>query len=247
VSPADADAPPGREGDDPAPVLAVFAHPDDAEIAAGGTLAKWAASGREVHLLVLTNGDRGSQDPALDRAELARIRATETTEGARVLGLAGVTMLDVHDGELENTAPIRAEVVRAIRRIRPSTVVSCDPTAWFFDDRYYNHSDHRTAGVITLDAVFPGAGNPHFFSDHLEEGLEPHDVGRVWLAWTLEPNRHEDVTGHLETKLAALARHASQLAEGIRFFEEELAREAEAAGREIGVRHAESFRVLDLS
>ena len=55
------------------PVLAVFAHPDDAEICAGGTLAKWAATGREVHLLVLTNGDRGSSDPWCDRAELAAI------------------------------------------------------------------------------------------------------------------------------------------------------------------------------
>ena len=52
-------------------MLGVFAHPDDAEIAAGGVLAKWAAAGREVHLLILTNGDRGSQDPARPRAEIA--------------------------------------------------------------------------------------------------------------------------------------------------------------------------------
>jgi LmbE family N-acetylglucosaminyl deacetylase len=225
----------------------VFAHPDDAEIAAGGTLAKWASTGREVHLLVLTNGDRGSQDRALERAELAGIRATETAAGARVLGLAGATVLDVHDGDLENTPAIRAEVVRAIRTVRPTTVVSCDPTAWFFENRYYNHSDHRTAGVIALDAVFPGAGNPHYFSDHLDEGLVPHDVPEIWLGWTLEPNHHEDVTGHLETKVAALAEHASQLAEGIRFFEEELTKEAERAGRALGVRHAEPFRVLRLS
>jgi LmbE family N-acetylglucosaminyl deacetylase len=229
------------------PALAVFAHPDDAEISAGGTLAKWAAAGRPVHLLVLTNGDRGSQDPTLDRAELARIRALETGEAARVLGLASATVLDVHDGDLENTPEIRAEVVRAIRRVRPSTVLSCDPTAWFFENRYYNHSDHRTAGVIALDAVFPGAGNPHYFTDHLREGLDPHDVAQVWLGWTLEPNHREDVSGHLETKLAALAEHASQLAEGIRFFEEELTKEAEEAGGQIGARHAESFRVLDLS
>ncbi|MGZ8626945.1 MAG: PIG-L deacetylase family protein [Actinomycetota bacterium] len=234
------------------PVLAVFAHPDDAEIAAGGTFAKWATAGREVHLLVLTNGDRGSQDRELDRAELAAIRARETVEGARMLGLASATVLDVHDGDLANTEEIRAEVVRAIRRTRPTTVVSCDPTAWFFQapdasSTYYNHSDHRTAGVVALDAVYPGAGNPHYFSDHLDEGLDPHDVPQVWLAWTLEPNRREDVTGYLETKLAALAEHASQLAEGIRFFEEFLGREASRAGGLIGVVHAAEFRVLDLA
>jgi LmbE family N-acetylglucosaminyl deacetylase len=241
-APGEADVPEQR-----GPALAIFAHPDDAEISAGGTLAKWASAGREVHLLVLTNGDRGSQDRGIDRAELARIRAAETVEGARILRLASATVLDVHDGELENTPEIRAEVVRAIRRIRPATIVSCDPTAWFFENRYYNHSDHRTAGVIALDAAFPGAGNPHFFSDHLDEGLDPHDVTEVWLGWTLEPNHREDVTGHLETKLAALAEHASQLAEGIRFFEDELTREAETAGAEIGAAHAEAFRVLDLA
>ena len=227
-------------------VLAVFAHPEDAEIAAGGTLAKWAGAGREVHLLVLTNGDRGSQDRSLDRAELARIRGEETVAGARVMGLSTATVLDVHDGDLENGPEIRAEVVRAIRRVRPTTVLSCDPTAWFFENRYYNHSDHRTAGLIALDAVFPGAGNPHYFSDHLEEGLEPHDAAQVWLGWTLEPNHHEDITGHLDTKVAALAAHESQLAEGIRFFEDELGREARTAGERICVEHAESFRVLDL-
>lgn len=228
-------------------VLAVFAHPDDAEISSGGTLAKWVAAGREVHLLILTNGDRGSSDPTLDRAELARIRRRESEAAGKVLGLASVRILDVHDGELENSAETRSQVVRSIREVRPRTVLSCDPTAWFFDNRYYNHSDHRTAGVVALDAVFPGAGNPHFFAEHLEEGLEPHEVKDVWLGWTLEANHHEDVTGYLETKLAALSEHRSQIeGDGIRFFEEWLPREAEEAGGRIGVRHAESFRVLDL-
>ncbi len=233
-------------GPETGPALAVFAHPDDAEIAAGGTLAKWAAAGREVHLLVLTNGDRGSQDRRVPRAEVARVRGEETVDGARVMGLASATVLDVHDGDLDNTIEIRAEVVRAIRRIRPATVVSCDPTAWFFENRYYNHSDHRTAGAVVLDAVFPGAGNPHYFSDHLDGGLEPHDVPAVWLGWTLEANHHEDITGFLDTKVAALAAHASQLADGIAFFEEELGKEAASAGERIGVHQAEAFRVLAL-
>ncbi len=230
------------------PVLAIFAHPDDAEIACGATLAKLASAGRQVHLLILTNGDRGSQDPDLDRADLAGIRLRESEAGGAVLGLAGVTVLDVHDGELENRPEIRARVVRVIRELRPARVVSCDPTAWFFQNRYYNHSDHRTAGEIALDAVFPGAGNPHYFAEHLSEGLGPWDVYDVWLGWTNEPNHFEDVTGFVETKIEALRAHASQVrGEGIRFFEEWLPKEAEEAGAKIGVRHAEGFRVLDLS
>ena len=244
------------DADPGGPVLAVFAHPDDAEISAGSTLAKWCAAGREVHLLVLTNGDRGSNDASVDRAELARTRARETEAAARVLGLASIGILDVHDGELENTAEVREHVVRSIRQLRPSAIVSCDPTAWFFEvDRdtttgweFFNHSDHRAAGAVALDAVFPGAGNPHFFPQHLAEGLETWSVTDIWLGWTLEPNHHEDVTGFLETKLAALGEHRSQVEGGLLgFFEEWIPKETEAAGAKIGVRHAESFRVLGSS
>ena len=229
------------------PVLAVFAHPDDAEIAAGGTLGRWASEGRDVHLLVLTNGDRGSEDPGQDRAELARTRLTETEDAARLLGLAGTTVLATHDGELQNTREVQADIVMVVRRVRPVIVLTCDPTAWFFGSRYFNHSDHRTAGAVTLDAVFPGAGNPHFFADQLAEGLSVWKVPEVWLGWTLEPNHYQDVTGFMDLKLKALAAHASQVQGNmLGFFEEWLPAEAEENGKKIGVRHAESFRVLQL-
>ena len=236
------DAPP-RTG----PVLAVFAHPDDAEISAGGTLAKWVAAGRSVHLLVLTNGDRGSSDPLRDRAELAATRRAETEAGAEVLGLASVRVLSIHDGDLENNPVVREAVIRRIREVRAETVLSCDPTAVFFENRYYNHSDHRTAGMVALDSVFPGAGSPHFFTEHLGEGLAVQQVEDIWLGWTNEPNHAEDVTGHFAAKVAALAKHDSQLAEGIAFFEEFLEKDAVEAGSKMGTTHAEEFRVLDLS
>ena len=139
-------------------------------------------------------------------------------------------------------------MVRRIRQLRPTIVLSCDPTAWFFGNRYYNHSDHRTAGAVALDAVFPGAGNPLFFSEQLQEGLEPHEVPEVWLGWTLEPNHYQDITGFMERKLKALGLHASQVKGGmLGFFEEWLPAEAAENGRKIGVEHAEAFRVLNLS
>jgi LmbE family N-acetylglucosaminyl deacetylase len=227
-------------------VLAVFAHPDDMEIAAGATVARWCDQGREVHLLVLTNGDRGAGE-RVDRAGLAATRRVETDAAARFLGLAGVTVLDTHDGELENTPEVRRTVARTVRTVRPTLVLSCDPTAVFFGNRYYNHSDHRTAGACALDGVFPAAGNPLFFEELLEEGLEPWNVPEVWLGWTLEPNHHQDVTGYVEKKLQALGKHESQVAGGqLGFFEQWLPVEAEEAGRRIGVKHAESFRVLQL-
>ncbi len=229
------------------PVLAVFAHPDDAEICAGGVLAKWAAAGREVHLLILTNGDRGSGDAARDRAELATTRAAETSAAAVLLGLASTRIIQNHDGELQNTHESREPVVRRIREVGAETLLSCDPTAVFFENRYYNHSDHRTAGWMALDAAFPASGNPHFVPEHLEQGLEVRDVHDVWLGWTNEPNHAEDISGFFQTKIDALAAHDSQLSEGIRFFEEFLGEDAAREGKKLGVQHAETFRVLDLS
>jgi LmbE family N-acetylglucosaminyl deacetylase len=226
------------------PALAVFAHPDDAEICAGGVLAKWASGGREVHLLILTNGDRGSTDPTASRTELAATRREETEAAADVMGLASARVLSTHDGELENTSIIREAVTRRIREVRAETVVTCDPTAVFFENRYYNHSDHRTAGWIALDSCFPGSGNPHFFSEQLGEGLRTQDVFDVWLGWSNEPNRIEDVSGFFDPKIQALARHASQLTEGIRFWDEAMRKEAKASGEKIGVELAEEFRVL---
>lgn len=233
---------------EPGPVVAVFAHPDDAEISSGGTMAKWVAQGRAVHLVVLTNGDRGSQDPAQNRAELARIRSEETAAAAKYLGLASAVVFEVPDGELQNTPELQARVARIIREVRPAILLTGDPTLWFWGNRYYNHSDHRVAGAVALDAVFPGAGNPHYFADQLADGLTPWDVPEVWLGWSAEPNHFEDVTGYLETKLEALRHHKSQV-EGdmLGFFEQWLPVEAQENGRKIGVEHAEAFRQLQLS
>jgi LmbE family N-acetylglucosaminyl deacetylase len=95
--------------------------------------------------------------------------------------------------------------------------------------------------------VFPGAGNPHFFSEQLAEGLSVWSVPEVWLGWTNEPNHFQDVTGFIDLKLKALGEHRSQV-EGnmLGFFEEWLPAEAEENGRKIGVQHAEAFRVLTL-
>lgn len=232
---------------DPARALVVMAHPDDAEISCGATMAKWCSRGTTVQLLILTNGDRGSGDPTTDRAQLARTREREAGDAAALLGLVGVTILDTHDGELDNTREQQERVARVVRTIRPEVVVAPDPTAWFFDNAYYNHSDHRNAGAVALDAIFPGAGNPHFFREHLAEGLEVWDVPQVWLAWTQEPSHREDVTGFMDTKLAALSKHSSQVEGGmLGFFEEWLVKEAADEGQRIGVEHAEPFRVLKL-
>ncbi len=230
------------DADVPARALAVYAHPDDPEISAGGTLARWVDLGAEVHLLVTTRGDKGTGDPSADTEALAALRLDETAAAAAVLGLAGVHHLDHADGDLPDDRGLRADIVRQVRTVRPDVVLCPDPTAVFFGDRYYNHRDHRVTGWATLDAVAPAAGNPHYFPEQLAEGMEVHHVRAAYLSGTLEPNVWIDVTDTQERKIEALFRHESQLEETGEWFREFLRERAEEGGRRVGVRYAEGFR-----
>src|SRR6266550_2281142 len=112
----------------PASALAVYAHPDDAEISCGGTLARWAKAGTEVHVVVCTLGDKGTDDPDVDPGELTQRRAEESAAAAAVLGLAGHHSLGHPDGTLDNTLELRAALVGLLREHRPEVVVCPDPT-----------------------------------------------------------------------------------------------------------------------
>ena len=228
----------------PASALAVYAHPDDPEISAGGTLAAWAEAGADVWVLITTRGDKGTPDPDADLDELAQLRIEETAKAAALLGFTGHFHLGYPDGELADDQALRGAITRHVRELRPQVVLCPDPTAVFFGDRYYNHHDHRVTGWATLDAVAPAAGNPHYFPEHLGEGLAVHHVQTVYLSGTLEPNCWIDISPTLERKIDALFCHASQLTETGEWFRQFLRDRAEEAGREAGVAYAEGFRRL---
>jgi LmbE family N-acetylglucosaminyl deacetylase len=234
------------DGMTPQRVLAIYGHPDDPEISCGGTLARWADDGAEVHVLITTRGDKGSEDPSIDPLALAQTRVAETAAAARVLG-AVPHHLDHPDGELADDRELRLELVRAVRTVRPDVVCCPDPTSVFFGDGYYNHRDHRITGWAALDAVAPAAGNPHYFPELRDEGLDVHSVSTVYLSGTLEPNAWVDITATLERKIEALFCHASQLVETGDWFRQFLRDSAEAAGRTAGVTYAEAFRRLAVS
>jgi LmbE family N-acetylglucosaminyl deacetylase len=232
--------------DVPARALAVYAHPDDPEISAGGTLAKWAAAGTSVWVLITTRGDKGTQDPDADLDALAARRVEETAKAAALLGFEGHLHLDHSDGELVDDPALRGAITRVVRELRPEVVLCPDPTAVFFGDGYYNHRDHRVTGWATLDAVAPAAGNPHYFPEHLSEGLAVHHVRSVYLSGTLEPNIWVDIGDTLERKIDALFCHASQLVDAGDWFRQFLRERAEEGGAAAGVRYAEPFRKLSL-
>jgi LmbE family N-acetylglucosaminyl deacetylase len=191
-------------------VLAVGAHPDDAEFYAGGTLALFADAGAHVALVVCTGGGRGGRG----LADPVAVRAAEQARAAELVPFHERANLGRSDGELAVDEPLRAALVHALRRVRPDVVVTHDPRLVFAPvrDRFrLQHSDHRAAGQALLDAVYPRAPSPNFYPEQLgEPGLEPWFPREVWLMDTAEPNARVNVAKTFERKLAALAAHASQ-------------------------------------
>jgi LmbE family N-acetylglucosaminyl deacetylase len=231
----------------PKRALAVGAHPDDVEFGAGATLAKWAAAGCDVHLVVCTDGSKGSWDPDADLGKLVATRQDEQREAAGILGASkDVVFLGWHDGELEDGLTQRRQVAHWIRRLQPEVVLGHDP--W---RRYRLHPDHRHAGWLVTDGVV-AARDPHFFP---EAGVAPHRPSTLLLWEADEPDHVEDVGAHLEAKVNALLAHRSQLrttmdidddvpAEQVDRFKRLIADEAAEAGVPAGVAYGERFKAL---
>ena len=223
----------------PTRALAVFAHPDDPEVGCGGTLARWTAAGSEVHLVITNRGDKGSLDPSVDPDALAADRAEEVARAAAVLGLASVEHLGYPDGDIDNDAALRAQIVAIVRRLRPQALVAPDPTAVFFGDGYVNHRDHRELGWAVLDSVVPAA-SPLYVPD---AGVA-HQVELLLLSGTLEADAWVDVGDVLDVKVAAVACHESRLGSDLGLIAAILEQRATEEGAKAGVPCAEGFRRL---
>lgn len=229
----------------------VAAHPDDVDFGAAGTVATWVAEGIEVTYCIVTDGDAGGFDPGLTRPELAAIRRAEQRAAAGVVGVSDVVFLGYPDGRLQVSLDLRRDIARVIRDVRPQRVLTQSPERnW--DRVHASHPDHLAAGEATICAVYPDARNPFAHPELLEEGYGAHTVSEVWLMGAAPGGGGGgtvvvDITARLDTKLAALRCHASQLAPS---FELEpmirgwTAGTASRAGLAEGS-FAEEFRVID--
>lgn len=188
----------------PARAMTIGAHPDDAEFGAGGTLATWAAAGCEVTMLIVTDGSKGSWNPAIDHQELINQRKQEQHVAADVLGAATPVMLGHTDGELEYSMALREEICLWIRRIRPDVVLTHDP--W---QRYQLHPDHRITGLAAIDGVV--AARDHlFFPDQLVGDIDKHRPEWIYLWSADEADHWVDITETFDVKIEALLSHSSQ-------------------------------------
>jgi LmbE family N-acetylglucosaminyl deacetylase len=127
----------------PLNIIAFGAHPDDCDIRAGGTAAKWAAMGHKVRFVAVTNGDAGHQSEG--GGALAARRRAEAIEAGKRIGVEYV-VLDNHDGELLPSLHVREQIIRQIRLWKADLVLAPRPNDY--------HPDHRYTGVLLQDAAF---------------------------------------------------------------------------------------------
>jgi len=226
----------------PTAVLAVYAHPDDADVAAGGVMALWAAAGATVHLVVVCDGAKGSHATIPAGAVLADTRRAELEEAAALLGVRNVHALGLPDGEVTNSTELRETLVGLIRSVKPDIVIGPDPTATFFGGVYVNHRDHRETGWALLDAVAPAAAMPLYFP---EQG-PAHQVATLLLSGTHEPDVAIAIESSLEQKVRAVLAHRSQMGGDDEGISEVVRSRAAQAGRPVGTAFAEAFRSVEL-
>ncbi len=227
--------------DDKKKILVILAHPDDPEFFCGATIRRWTQMGHQVRYCLLTRGDKGSNERSVRSFDLAMKREVEQAAAAKELGVEYVRFLDYEDGCLVPSLETRKRVTRIIREERPDIVVSCDPTNLFPNEASINHPDHRAAGQIVVDAIFPATGNPLYFPELLLEGLEPHSIKEVWLSSTGQPNVVIDVTSTWDDKIRALKNHASQIGDTAKF-EERMRSRHTADSTDEAPRYEEKFR-----
>lgn len=216
-------------------VLAVVAHPDDAECLCAGTLGRAKDGGAAIAVLVMCQGDKGQ--PSKPIANLATVRRHEMESAAEVLG-AELFLGRVPDGDLEDTARQRKLLLEVYRRFQPTLVL-----AHALNDY---HADHRAAGALA-EAASWFAASPGHKTDSPPLACQP----ALWWMDTMnmadfEPGFFIDISGHVETKRRMLACHRSQLQRGMEAdfspLDAQMLRQCQARGAQAGVEAAEAFR-----
>ncbi|HEX2347473.1 MAG TPA: PIG-L deacetylase family protein [Ktedonobacterales bacterium] len=232
-------------------VLIVMAHPDDGEFGVGGTVAKWAAEGRDIWYCLVTDGQVGDAgDTEITSEGLAAKRHIEAQNAADALGVQHpVIFLHYMDSRLEPTLEVRRDIARVIRQVKPDVVICQDPTVRWSGQGYINHPDHRAAGEATLAAIMPVASTRLAFPELAAEGLATHNVKEIYISSTQNADRWVDITGYVEKKAEALRQHVSQLRgwdplEEMTNWAKENADRARRHGHDFT--HAESFKYIKM-
>jgi LmbE family N-acetylglucosaminyl deacetylase len=218
-------------------VLAVVAHPDDAELLCAGTLARARNDGATIAIAVLCKGERGQ--PEVPIPDLGAVRRKEMTAAAQLLG-AELFFGGVGDGTLTDDVATRRVLIEILRRFRTTLVLAHDAADY--------HADHQAAAKLVEATTWASASR-----GHETDSPSLPDPPALWIMDTVqmlgfEPGFYVDVSTHMELKRSMLRCHASQLARGADLppLAETVELQARARGMQAGVEYAEAFRIAPL-
>jgi len=221
-------------------ILVFGAHPDDAELGAGATIAKEVASGKKVGIIDLTRGELGPRGSA-------EIRDREAAKAAEILGVVVRENLEFADGFFVNDAQHQLKVIEMIRKYRPE-IVLCNAV----DDR---HIDHAKGSKLVSDACFLSGlkkiDTKLYGEEQWQEPWRPKQVYH-YIQWkNLEPDFVVEVSDFISVKEKAIMAYSSQFFDpnskepetpiSSRNFTDSVNYRARDLGRLIGVEYGEGF------
>ncbi|WP_297693892.1 bacillithiol biosynthesis deacetylase BshB1 [uncultured Eudoraea sp.] len=223
-------------------ILVFGAHPDDAELGAGATIAKATAHGKKVGIVDMTRGELGTRGTP-------EIRDQEAEKAAKILGIAVRENLEFADGFFINDKKHQLAVIQMVRKYQPD-IVLCNA----IEDRHIDHAKGSKlvsdacflSGLVKIDSKLPG-------DDEWQQAWRPKQVYH-YIQWkNLDPDFVVDVSGFITKKMDAISAYASQFYDpkskepntpiSSKNFTDSIAYRARDLGRLVGVEHAEGFNV----
>jgi len=199
-------------------IMLIGAHADD-DAMSHGTLAMLQAHGNQIHIVTLTTGNVGTQDPNLSRTQLAQIRRQEELAALVELGIPGEHYINLgyDDGllEVEDRKAVVERLVRLIRTIRPDVLLAFDPGRRY---QRWHKSDHRTAAYLAADAARAAMWRLLFEGQILQEGLKEYMISEYLFydGAREDENIWIDISEFAEKRVNAGAKYVSQFGPGWR-------------------------------
>jgi len=174
-------------------ILLISAHPDDMEIGMGGTAAKLAQEGHSIVSIVITDGRRSPDPDSIGQDEMAKLRKVEGERACAALGISETQFFGFETiATKETRGDATRQLIEVVNKFEPDEVFTLHPEL----DR---HASHRSAGTITVEAVRKANSKAELWA---------YEVWGLFPSW----DRFEDISDQLETKIAAIKEHRSQIA-----------------------------------
>ena len=198
-------------------ILFVTAHPDDSIVFYGALISKLIKDHKNIFVLNVTNGCRGSGDRLISEEELGAERVSEEIKALSFLGVSeeNYACLGYKDGEVESNYKLIGEISKYIRQFKADIVCTHEPTGIYLSDYgnrgfFVQHRDHRKIAEAVVDAVYPFSRDRSFFP---EQNLDPHTVMEILMTDEIKSNFEIDYTDDVKTKTDALQIHYSQFSD----------------------------------